>query len=272
MTIAVNASSTNVWSEATHQEQLKKGWSSHSIHQTNANEKIIHIDRMQSSGAGFGTATYREMMKLSLKEGNCKVETHAAVSSHLFHLYMGMAPIDRAVSIAENKYGDRVFRGIQELEKVQATAESDKDVSSLDPDLLYMLGTVLAKELNKPFASITVDTVLENKCLLTKLLEERCSYICDVFITKLIECLKEPGPVPQTNSLGTVKMVMSEEGRKRWYEAIKQNEPFAPFKNLEHLHSKMTSDQIEEINTLVSLRPSIPVHRKPSVFSYTRIN
>ncbi len=49
-------------------------------------------------------------------------------------------------------------------------------------------------------------------------------------------------------------MYLSDEGKARWKDAIDRNIEFKPFKNLEHLRSYMTEEQINTLNTKLDKR------------------
>ncbi len=59
---------------------------------------------------------------------------------------------------------------------------------------------------------------------------------------------------PSTKRLGSVPMVLSDDGLKVWKEAIEKNQEFVPFRNFEHLQKNMNEEQQSTLIELLSLR------------------
>lgn len=79
------------------------------------------------------------------------------------------------------------------------------------------------------------------------------------FILKMIETLETniDQERPNTEHLGKVNMVFSEEGLKRWVEAITNKKPFVCFRKFEHLHSVMMKDQIARLDAIMQKREQV---------------
>ena len=205
----------------------------------------MHVESINSyrSGSGYGTAVMRNVMMTSFSNGcNGNVSLDAAWSSHVFHLYMGMEPVDWPVLRFEKEHGTDLYDSALELIEKKSLDEIGKD--EIIP-LSHIKRLVKLLEVSAPEDLLTEDSLqrLQNK------LAEEMSYVEFRLIPVMISSVINKS---STSHLGAVQMVMSEQGKARWKEAIEQNKVFQPFKNLEHLHHFMNESQI---NRLVSRTP-----------------
>ena len=233
---------------AAHKELLKRGESYCTI-----SEHSIHIDRINSyvMGNGFGTAMMREIVQLALKEKKT-ITLGASYASHIFHLYMGMIPIERNLSYVDVHYG---FLGMTSIQRLNEYHTVEDLTNSQD---LNELLEILKIEKNLPEdKKLTAQDVLENKDFLLDLTKRNVSYITFNFIPQLLQ-LFEKGigdKFPDTSSLFGVQMQLSKEGQERWQEAIDEGIEFTPFKGFEQLHPFMKPNQREQLDSLLKQRP-----------------
>lgn len=235
--------------ESAHRELLKRGY--YTLRRVK--EDALQIERVHSyvKGSGFGTAVMRETVKEALEQ-NKTVTLDAAWSSHIFHLYMGMRPIDRKVSYLATTYGFLMPDCIEDLRKYH-TVEDINNSGDLK-DLLKVLRT--EKRLPKSTV-LTAQDVIDNKEFLLELTNKKVSYLTFNFIPTLLMIFKWhiDKKFPDTSSLTAVMMELSEEGKARWQEAITEQIEFTPFKGFEQLIPFMTPSQKERWDSILKQRP-----------------
>jgi len=201
-------------------------------------------------GKGYGTAAMRLVVEESFSKGyQGNVSSETSWSSHLFHLKMGMIPVDRELDYVTTVYGYFVGRtALMEL----------RDNSYIQQDLTQIL-KILRKEKNIPNDQVLTETSLsenENREFLLDLLEKRISYLSDYFIPTLIALLDKTcnEAFPDTDIFSCVPMDLSEEGKARWKDAIDREIEFKPFRNFEQLHPVMTDEQRVQMDYALAKR------------------
>lgn len=219
--------------------------------------QYLDLERLSSlkKGSGFGTKAYKLLMKKSLELGfDGNIVTEACWSSHLFHLYMGMIPIDSQVLYLSATFGFLYRKIRNSLTKLQ-DCETVNDISILKRDILYPLKLLFSQELKQQISLITPFMILEQKNFLLGFKDKKASNIQAEIIPNLIDVLQHNigNKYPDTsNYFGSMTMIMSEEGKKRWFLAISSNKKFTPFKKFEHLRPYMTYCQREQLDTLIA--------------------
>ena len=119
--------------------------------------------------------------------------------------------------------------------------------------------------LKTPKEEITNKIIIDNRDFLLSLLNKKSSFMHEEFIPYFLEFLEEHvgNKYPPTSKLLRdvgcdpelgLPMILSEEGKVRWQQAIKENKKFEPFKDFGILKSYMTEEQQEKLNTLVEKR------------------
>lgn len=93
------------------------------------------------------------------------------------------------------------------------------------------------KQIGESIADITDEMLISHKDFLLGLKDKIIPYLSASFIPTLLDILNShlAEKYPDTNAMGSFNLCMSPEGFKRWRETIEDNQPFQPFKNLEHL-------------------------------------
>lgn len=219
--------------------------------------QYLYLESLSSlqKGSGFGTRAYRLLMKKSLELGyDGNLLTQACWSSHLFHIYMGMIPIDSQVLYLSATYGYMHRKILDSLTKLQE-CETVNDISILEQDILYHIKFLFSHELRQKMSLITSFMILEQKNFLLSFQGKKASNIQAEIIPELIGVLQNNvgKRYPDTsNYFGSVTMTMSQEGKKRWFLAITYNKKFTPFKNFEHLRPYMTYCQREQLDSLIT--------------------
>jgi hypothetical protein len=219
----------------------------------------IYLDYIASIGAGSGTRAMRCLVNMSIDSGfDGKITLQACYSSHLFHLLMGMVPEERGIDYVKYYYG---FMGPEALKEL-------RNNNKLDSCSLNKLKEILSKEKNIPEQQITLKQILENRDFLLSLQEKKLSYIQNKFIPELLDILEtsKDNKRPDTSYLTDIPMVLSEEGKKRWKNAIALNEEFEPFRDFAHLRPLMTQQQIKKLDKIF-LRDTAVGHNMASVSS-----
>lgn len=238
------------WNEEEHKRLISQGTMHYEIKKDH-----VYVQRRESHQPGFGTASMREIVKISLSHGfEGRVHNQAAWSSHLFHLYMGMIPNDYDVSYIKTLFGTTGEEAIQTIPQLKDILKKGESFNSDQQDDLSTLKRILARLNNSNAKDITDSQLYENFDRLQELKDKKLSYVTYVFIERVLGILEKSGdnPRPDTSMLNSVNMELSAEGIKRWKEAIDESKSFVPFYRLEHLHSKMTQKQLERLENLFS--------------------
>lgn len=237
--------------EARHNAALKTGSYQYFINPAE-NSLLIIKRQANSKGNGFGTAVMREMFKLSLehKLGNIKSDT--SWSSHLFHLYMGMIPINRQTNLVQNRWGMNGRRVIKEL--AEGTYEEDENefkrqFSTLNEMLQF------ATHSKKNFTKEEIFNQ-ENIDLLLALNNKTCFYLQDEFIPMFLDFMEihQGEKFPDTKHWGDIPMHLSAAGIERWKQALDQNLEFQTFKNFEQLKPFLNEEQKGRLAAIIEKR------------------
>jgi len=233
--------------ESAHMVLLQKG--TYSLNR----ENNIHINTIESysQGSGFGTAVMREVIKEAMEQ-NRTVTLDAAYTSHIFHLYMGMVPIDTEILYVSAQYGISGEQSIKNLTQ-------DDTVEDLnETDELQDLLMILKVEKKLPEHSVlTAQDVIDNKEFLMGLSQKMVSFLTFQFIPHLLRILEAgiADKYPNTSGLTIFRMELSRQGKERWQEAIHQGIEFSPFKGFEQLIPFMTDTQKERLDAIFKQRP-----------------
>jgi hypothetical protein len=217
----------------------------------------VYLSEMKSTGPGSGTEGMRSLVELSFKNGfggNIKLE--ATFSSHIFHLYMGMIPDDNHADYVQYVYG---LEGQFVLENL-GNCTKVTDLQSFSRK--HCLIKILAEEKQISRELITDEMIWENKQFLIDLDKKTLAYTQMIFVPKLLSILgRNIGTKkPDTASLGNVRMIISEEGKARWKRVIEQGETFEPFRDFSQLRTRMTKEQIEELERILLQNPQAQQH------------
>ena len=216
-----------------------------------AGKREFYIQTMNSReiGSGHGSSLMREAARHSLSPGcEGRLALQATKSSHLFFLKMGLIPNTETGEIryVEKRFGSEGVKALEELQN-----------DDLDPDTIRTLVFMIRKEMRLSSLEESADAVEKHKGFLLELSKKTVpySYLQDEFIPSLLNLLeKDCGLRPNTSSLYSVDMSLSEEGKNRWKEALDQDKPFQPFRRLEHLAPYMTETQKERLEKILAIR------------------
>jgi hypothetical protein len=247
------------WNESEHQRLLKRGWLVKHFIEIDEGQIGIYIARRVSYEPGFGTASMRAIMQEYFSE-NCKggIYNLASSTSHLFHLYMGMIPIDMQIGVVPARFGwigEDVMRDLPSLQdRLKKGEECEEFTVKILKGIIYYART---NKVDRAQAEqITTEDILGCQDELTELNKKTVSYISGSFIPLILRFLEScPGErQPRTDGLSCVNMKMSDAGMARWKAAIENKQPFVPFKRLEHLHAYMDDEQLQRLNQIMNLR------------------
>lgn len=210
------------------------------------NEDHVYLDHITSMGKGSGTLAMRALVELSLAsgfDGNVRVE--AGYSSHLFYLLMGMVPEERvSLPYVEYKYGRKERFALSNF-----LTENKQDEQTIN-----MLKKILSAEKKIALEKITIEYIEQNRPLLTTLLNTPpVSCIPRYFTEQLIGALHKYKTDKRTSTAywWGVAMSLSDEGKKRWKDAIDSGKEFKLFRDFAHLKSLMPQDQITQLEAIV---------------------
>ena len=222
--------------------------------------RSLHIVKRVSheKGAGFGTASTREIVARSFALGfEGRVHNAASWSSHFFHLYMGMIPYDRSINPILHYWGLCGEEAVQNFELIKECLELNEPLSEEEEGYLKTLKQMIAHTKGMSLKEITDrDVIAEGESAIAQLNEKEVSFLREEFIPSILRIL-EKNPAerhPDTTSLTSVEMMMSDEGIARWKQAIEQKLEFKQFKKLEHLHSYMTPEQLSCMSRVMEIR------------------
>ena len=207
--------------ESAHTVLLQKG--TYSLNKEKGNIHVNTVDSY-SQGSGFGTAVMREVIKEAIEQ-NRTVTLDAAYTSHIFHLYMGMVPIDTEILYVAAQYGINGEQSIKNLTQ-------DDTVEDLnETDELQDLLRILKAEKKLPEHSVlTAQDVIDNKEFLMGLGQKMVSFLTFQFIPHLLRILESgiADKYPNTKGLTICRMELSRQGKERWQAAIHQDIEFSP--------------------------------------------
>lgn len=205
-------------------------------------------------GSGFGTASTQKIVEESFKLGfEGRIHNQAAWSSHIFHLYMGMIPQDREINFVTLKWGENA---LDPLSAITEKLRKKEPLSTEEQGDLKTLKRIVAHIKNVDKNEITDQDVIENEDKILALQDQKVSYLqCD-FIPQLLKIFEQDPTKhhPETDRLGSVNMMMSDEGIARWKEAIDGQQPFKLFKKFEHLRPYMSSEQLSRFDRIMTIR------------------
>lgn len=226
----------------------------------NESKESIFIEKVFSKiqGNGSGTKFFREFVAKSLSECSGKIELMAAWSSHVFWLKMGMLPIEHSVS-TETIHGLIIQITWEEFSETKKILEQPNGFSLIESTKLKYLKLLVSVAKNIKLDQVTNEMILASENDLRDFMEKSWSYTKEVFINRLLRILKKTPPdqkIPNTNSLESVCMTLSPEGVQRWKEAIENDQPFVPFRKLEHLQPFMSDTQKQELEEILEKRPN----------------
>lgn len=265
--LGIELNKKGIWTPEYHQAMLKQGIMQDIQVKDDPNgQRSLFIFYRKSNTPGFGTESTRHLVQRSRElklEG--RLHNSASYSSHVFHLYMGMLPVNTQISRIEVEYGSSGKTAIDryaDLKKKFLDVIDNNATFSKEEELLIntLKRIVKDKQFLSAFSPIdnndlfwpTTSDALEEKLKTYEL--ERVSDITYSFIPKLLGALRasKNKKKPDTMSLGSFSMILSEAGRERWFDAIDKGIAFKPFKHFEHLVPFMTSKQKEEFEAYFS--------------------
>jgi hypothetical protein len=259
--LGVELNKKGIWTPEYHQAMLKQGIMQDIQVKDDPNgQRSLFIFYRKSNTPGFGTESTRHLVQKS-RELNLEGRLHnsASYSSHVFHLYMGMLPVNTQIPRIEVEYG---ISGKEAIKKYPLLKEKFLDIiannDSFSETEQYYIQDLKRIVKDKHFLS-ALSPIDDNDLFWPKTsddLEEKLkSYstetVSDItynFIPKLLGALKasKNKKKPDTMSLGSFSMILSDAGRVRWFDAIDRGVAFTPFKRFEHLVQFMTSKQKED--------------------------
>ena len=239
-----------------------------------AGRSSIYISERISRVPGFGTASTLLVFKRSMELAyGGRFHNFADLSSHLFHLYMGMVPVDSQRAYVPFKWGMRGESALEEFDKLiyDDHPEEERHIKVLKEMLTEIRSQ--NKKPEDPPIHITTRMVEKAGKEFEELQKKTHSYLAGEFIPEIISILERcpPEARPSTKLLGGVKMFLSDEGLARWTKAVETHSPFVPFKRLEHLHRYMSPEQLKRLHEIFDVREKTRGSKLPSTLSNTSI-
>jgi hypothetical protein len=217
----------------------------------------ILVKMRESGKPGFGTESTRQIFKKSLELGyGGRFHNDASRSSHLFHLYMGMIPVDRKLDYAQYRWGNGA-KALKKYDTITSLYLIDKKAvpSELKVDFDNIKNIVAdLKGLDRE--QITDQMVIDAEADIKALKDKSASYLQDEFIPELLEILERDPTAkqPDTEYLYGVKMVLSDEGIARWNDDVSGVKPFDSFRKLEQLRQYMDETQLARLDAIMAKR------------------
>lgn len=264
MASAAQAATGLDWNHEIYQENLKRGSLRTEDCKNFKGETSIHIANMSAyPGSGFGTAAVREVVSESLKNGyEGRVHCVAAYSSHIFHLYMGMIPIED--HWVKTEFGLCGIWAIKSYQSIKEKLIAKTQLTDVESNNLTTLKRILSSA-KQTFSAldnvleIADQDVIDSEETLRKLENRTISCLTNSFIPTLLEILERQKFTrrPDTSAWGNVHLYLSDEGRNRWIEAIEGERAFVPFRRFEHLQPLMTQDQLKQLNSILDFRENV---------------
>ena len=230
--------------ETRHKQLLNFGIMSYTLEQD-----ALFINKRTSNAAGFGTASMRELVGISLSKRDGKIRTQAAWSSHIFHLKMGMIPEQKSTFYVKTMYGFCGLSCIREIIALSSVVELSKNNLLIEEfKWIYRLEYKLEAE-----KEVSNQDLFESIPYFKDLLNKKIDYLQHDFIPDLLGVLK--GSIgnnrPDTSTWGSIVMSLSPLGKERWQNAINRKIEFQPFRDFAHLHPYMTPGQRKELTEIL---------------------
>lgn len=200
----------------------------------------IRIDALQPWGTSpSDTDKLRKIVKHSLDTSDGRLVVLALGTSHIFFLRMGMIPRDYLTTQADKLFGPEGVKALEDL----------REGRPFDP---CAIGIIFETQTSLPPSPAAIQA---HKTQLIQLLDTKVStdYFQKAFFPRLLRILaKDQGVHPDTSELDAVEMILSEEGKRRWREAIENDRSFPVFRRFEHLNSFMTPEQKTQLTQVLS--------------------
>jgi hypothetical protein len=229
--------------------------------------------RVNTSGKpGFGLASTRLIVKESLKiGGEGRFYNEASWTSHFFHLFMGMIPVDREISEVSlmwpaleinhtSEDNEPECRFLANFVHLKEKITSKQDLTHDDQNHLNQFKDILVTIKGVSKKEITDKMFAESEADLKAFQGRQVSYVQAKFIPYMLRKFRWSIRNQQradTNGYGSVCMVLSDVGIERWKAAIDGKKPFKQFKDLEQLRPMMTAEQLKELDGILTERESI---------------
>ncbi len=199
-------------------------------------------------GLDIETEVVREIVQKSYENG-CQgsLKIQHVVSLHMFFLSMGFIPEQHYVRARYDK------EGAEAVDCFVLNKDYQKYIGCLETIIKGEFGEE-RKELEEFLDTLSKNkSDLEKKKLQKFFLSLRCkNSLGGWFIPNILQLLKQAkGGDPDTWPLGSLNMVMSDLGKKRWAEAIIGNTPFKPFHKFEPLAECMDSKQHTQLQEIL---------------------
>jgi hypothetical protein len=227
--------------------------------------QYLYIYAMDSKkkGSGYGKAMFRECVEKSI-QGGCdgNIQLEAVGSSHIFHLLMGMVPIEsdlynnwmRYILYIDTMYGKR---SVMTIEKWRTFDPENAALLFYDKMARECLERIICGEIlgikSKP---LTDNEILMYRDDVLNLQNVAYTTLACTFVPIFLDILKT-GKVkkyPDTKRLDSVWMKLSQPGLERWKEAIKEGISFEYFDDFRQLHPYLTSYQRRILDGIVEER------------------
>ncbi len=217
---------------------------------------LIYLNQIRSYTPGFGTQCYRRLLKLSLDEKlDGRIVANVSLSSHLFHFKMGMKPIDKQIEALPFFLRLHIYARPASASAIfyamMAKIETKQELSISEQNMLMIFKRVLAireDRVDEQLAeSISNETLIERR---EEVLNQTISSLWHEVLHPLLGMINKTPPAqrPCTARLGSIYSIMSEGGIARWRSDLSGEQPFAPFRALEHMHTSLFPWQVELLN------------------------
>jgi hypothetical protein len=244
----------------------------------------VTIGTVISRSPGFGTQACRRMCAAIIAQGfgnhkNDVIHATAAMSSLVFHLKMGMQPLDSQedlLTVHTSKDPEKQPRFFNPETCTLLTEQEAKPIIAAQKQRIFLetiarltAGSDLSEEDEKRVKDYKVKLTLPESLLDEKvadqmtneelvlrqdeLLRKKVSML-HVHICRLIKAIQEtPGSQrPNTSHFKNIQMSMPEAGIARWKSDIEKVEPFQSFHKFEQLHDSLTPELKELLCSTLS--------------------
>jgi hypothetical protein len=212
----------------------------------------VHIIKRKSHKPGWGTAITRFIVAISLKnpllKGNIYSDT--ALSSHIFHIKMGMVPTEDRDNLAYLFSNGGVEDAVALINKfISLQIEDSAQLGK--KDLQRLISTYKYIHCIPKTVEVTVEELFNKKQFFIDLIDEKgVPYLTHRFNPMVLNALERSiGRPPVVTDFGGMPMILSREGLAAWADDLSGKKKFESLNDLPQLNLLDSQKRkLEDIN------------------------